>query len=161
MCIKALDFPCPYSFLPTESLTPTTMSSSTNPQPETRGRVDDRFDSSPFQTLGGTPQESRPNIPEWVIDDSFGDWNFPKDDSNESKTIQKFLGHVWLDVNVAFENCPKPKGNLADRKEFLENVKLKGERDFIDSLKAMKESGDWASLFENGTLFFPLYYSTY
>ena len=40
-----------------------------------------------------------------------------------------------------------------DRNEFLTNVKRKGERKFIDSLKALAESGTWADLFEDGTLF--------
>lgn len=81
---------------------------------------------------------------------NFGKWEFPKGGSNESN-IRYFLAHVWLDVKLAFENGPKPKGNLADMEEFVENVKLKGEWEFIDSLKAMAESGDWAGLFENGT----------
>ena len=129
------------------------MSSSSNPQLETRGRVDDRLDPFLSQRLGETPSELRPNISERVIDDDFGDWNFPQDSSNKSK-IKKFLAHVWTDVKLAFENDPKLGENVANMEEFLANVKLKGEWEFIDSLKAMAASGDWAGLFDDGMLFF-------
>ena len=49
------------------------------------------------------------------------------------------------------------KGCLADKDEFLDNVKSKGKKKFIDSLRAManKETQDdaWYELFEDGTLF--------
>jgi hypothetical protein len=103
---------------------------------------------------GGTPPKSQlANIPEPVIDDDFGDWKFPEVGSNDSK-IEKFLFRVFADVKLVLNKDKNMKPHLASDVEFFDNVERRGVWDFINSLKAMAESGVWAPLFEDGTLFF-------
>jgi hypothetical protein len=133
---------------------------STGNKPQTRGRIDDRSDSSTSRRE--TPPQSRiENVPEPLIkavSKRLGSSDFPKDGDDDAM-IQVFLGHVWMDVKLAssFSNDQKLEKNLADMEEFFANVKLKGEWEFIDSLKAMAASGDWAGLFDDGTSSFSFY----
>ena len=112
-----------------------------------RGRVD----SDDPETPRGTPPQTRlANIPAEVFQESceaLGNIIRPEYDNSR---IQRSLGHVWMAIRIALEKDPKLEGHLADIKEFLANVKRKGEPKFIDSLKDMAESGIWAGLFEDG-----------
>jgi hypothetical protein len=126
------------------------MSSGSSPRSPQRGRADDRSETSMSQR--DTPPQSQ--LPERVIHRGFGDWKFPEDDDDDDVAIQRFLGFVWLDVRLVLMNDPNLGERLADIEEFRANVKRKGGRDFINSLKSMAESDVWAPLFEDGTLFF-------
>ncbi len=57
-------------------------------------------------------------------------------------------------IKEAQEHDPKRKDHLADMDEFLDNVKKKGEQNFIESLRAMassKKKDAWEDLFDDGT----------
>lgn len=115
--------------------------SSRTPQ---RGRADD-----PSETSSQRDAPSQSQLPERVIDPEFGGWTFPKDDSSDL-TIRRFLQYVWMDIVDILKNDPKLREHLADKEEFIANVKRKGDRDFIKSLKGLAESRVWAPLFEDG-----------
>jgi hypothetical protein len=65
-----------------------------------------------------------------------------------------------MGVHDALEQDPELKQQLASRDEFRANVTKKGEKNFIDSLRAMaansetQESKAWEGLFTDGTLFY-------
>jgi hypothetical protein len=132
-----------------------TRSSSTDPRQTPQRGDDDRVDPStpPRRT---SPQTRLANIPDedikWAFK-SLGRFVTPRDDDDDGRSNSLTLKRVWLVVNDTLEQDPTLKGLLVDRNEFLTNVKRKGERKFIDSLKALAESGTWADLFEDGTLF--------
>jgi hypothetical protein len=119
--------------------------SSRTPQ---RGRADD-----PSETSSQRDAPPQSQLPERVIHPEFGGWTFPKDDSSDF-TIHRFLGYVWVDIVEILKNDPKLGEHLADKEEFIANVKRKGVRDFINSLKGLAESRVWAPLFEDGISFF-------
>jgi hypothetical protein len=66
---------------------------------------------------------------------------------------------VWQLVNGTLEKDPKMKECLASREEFCNNVARKGEKNFIDSLRAMAANNDtqgskaWDGLYDDGTSF--------
>jgi hypothetical protein len=124
------------------------MSSSSSPRTPQRGRAD-----NPSETSSERDAPPQSQLPERVIDPGFGDWKFPEDDSSDL-TIRRFLQYVWLDIGEVLKNDPKLGEHLADKEEFIANVKRKGVRDFINSLKGWAESRVWAPLFEDGTSFF-------
>jgi hypothetical protein len=80
----------------------------------------------------------------------------PNDDDNE---ILQTLNAVWFLVHEALELDPGLKEDLASKDEFRANVTRKGEKNFIDSLRAMAANSDtqgskaWQDLFQNGTSF--------
>jgi hypothetical protein len=81
---------------------------------------------------------------------------YPKDDENE---ILKVLNVVRTIVQDALKQDPELKEHLASEVEFFANVKRKGEKIFIDSLRAMAANSDtqgskaWGGLFNDGTSF--------
>jgi hypothetical protein len=125
-----------------------------------RDRVqgDDRVDPSTLRR--GTPSSTRlANIPKQAVEeatDFLGRYISPKDDD---KRILSALKHVWFGVQDALEQDPKLKEHLASKEEFHNNVTRKGEKRFIDSLRAMAANSDtqgsraWEDLFEDGTSF--------
>ena len=82
----------------------------------------------------------------------------PEGDDDE---IRNELNYVWMGVRDALgvEQDPKVKRHLASREEFHDNVTRKGEKTFIESLRAMAANSDtrgnkaWEDLFEDGTSF--------
>ena len=78
----------------------------------------------------------------------------PNEDDEE---IWDSIGLIRTAIHEALEQDAGLKERLADKDEFLNNVKSKGKKKFIDSLRAMakKETQDdaWYELFEDGTLF--------
>jgi hypothetical protein len=80
----------------------------------------------------------------------------PEVDDNE------ILGNLTLVRTIVLEALrldPNLKKHLASREEFLDNVMKKGEKTFIDSLRAMAANSDtqggkaWEDLFEDGRFF--------
>ncbi|KAF8492177.1 hypothetical protein F5888DRAFT_1806903 [Russula emetica] len=131
------------------------MASGSNPR-RSRQRVqdDDRVDPSTPQR--GTPSSTRlVNIPKQAVEEASKSLRkiiSPKGDDNE---ILNALKHVWIDVQEALEQDPKLKIHLATKDEFRKNVTRKGEKIFIDSLRAMAAKSDtqgskaWEDLFED------------
>jgi len=113
--------------------------------------------SNPSTSQKGTPSSTRlANIPEGVVGEAIDSLTrniSPKDDDNR---IKKTLNHVWLSVQDALEHDPKLKKLLASKEEFNDNVSMKGEKIFIDLLRAMATESEkqgskaWEHLFEDG-----------
>ena len=103
------------------------------------------------------PQQTRlANIPEEAIKDAFkflGKFISPEDDDNE---IRKSLTHVWFNVQNALEQDLNLKKHLANKEEFLANIRRKGEEQFIELLRDIAKDSSWGRLFDNGTLFSPI-----
>jgi hypothetical protein len=116
----------------------------------------------PSTPQGGSPSKKRlANIPKQVVEKaskSLRKHISPNDDDDE---IKNELTYVWLKVKGALEQDPKLKENLASEEDFGDNVARKGEKTFIDSLRAMAANSDilvqgsraWDNLFEDGTSF--------
>ena len=125
-----------------------------------RQRVQDDGRVDPSTLQGGSPSKKRvANIPKQAIEeatDFLRTHISPKDDD---KQILKALNYVWVDVQDALEQDLSLEKHLASKDEFRDNVTRKGEKDFIDSLRAMAANNDthgnkaWEDLFEDGTSF--------
>jgi hypothetical protein len=138
---------------------PTIMASGSNPQ-QTRQRVrdNDRVDSSTSQR-GTTSSTRLANIPKQAVEKVskyLRQIIFPKGDDE----ILDVLQVVRTLVKGALEQDPKLKEHLASEEEFRENVTRKGERKFIDSLRAAANSDGqgslskaWEDLLQDGTFF--------
>jgi hypothetical protein len=81
---------------------------------------------------------------------------YPDDDDE----IPNALKIVRMLVEGALEQDPKLKEHLASEEELCDNVTRKGEKNFIDSLRAMAVNCDstqgskaWENLFKDGTSF--------
>jgi len=137
------------------------MASVSNPR-RTRQRDrlqgDDRVDPSTPQ--GGSPSQKRlANIPKQAVEKASKLLRkniSPKDGDDE---ITDALIYVWFGVKDTLKQDPKLKKYLASEEEFRDNVTRKGEKNFLDSLRAMAANSDtqgseaWDNLFEDGTLF--------
>jgi hypothetical protein len=130
------------------------MSSGSNPR---RTGQRDRAQGDVVQT---SPSNKRlANIPRQAVEKACKSLRrliFKDDDDDE---ILGALEHVWIGVKGALEQDPKLKERLASEEEFRDNVTMKGEKSFIDSLRAMAANSDtqgskaWHKLFEDGTSF--------
>ena len=108
----------------------------------------------------GTPSETQlTNIPKQDVEKATKSLRrciYPKDDDNE---ILNVLNVVRTIVQDALKQDPELKEHLASEVEFFANVKRKGEKIFIDSLRAMAANSDtqgskaWEGLFNDGTSF--------
>jgi glycyl-tRNA synthetase beta subunit len=135
------------------------MAPGSHPRRSPRHAQDDsRVDSSTPQR--GTPASTRlANIPKQAIEEASDSLrrNILPNDSDEK--ILKALKHVQLIVEEALEHDPELKKLLASKEEFRQNVTRKGEKLFIDSLRAMAGNSDaqgskaWEDLFQDGTFF--------
>jgi hypothetical protein len=80
----------------------------------------------------------------------------PTDDDNE---ILDSINVVRTIIKDALQKDPELKKRLASEEEFRANVTKKGEKTFIDSLRAMAANSNaqgskaWEDLFEDGTSF--------
>jgi hypothetical protein len=72
---------------------------------------------------------------------------YPEDDNTLIKGI---LGVVWVIVRDALKSNKTLEGHLATSKQFQDNVKRKGESQFIDLLRDTAKRRAWHELFENG-----------
>ena len=119
--------------------------------------------SSAFNTMTHPPFSHTPsstrlaNIPKQAVEeatDSPSGRIFPEVDD---KRILNTLRHVWKDVQKVLEQDPKLKKYLASMEEFRDNVTKKGEKSFIDSLRAMATNSEsqgsdaWKDSLEDGT----------
>lgn len=131
------------------------------PEPNHRGkrqRVQKNQDDlvNPPTHQGGCPSKKRlADIPKSAIEKAYQKFRrnvFPEDDDNE---ILDNLSLVWNSVSYALEFDPNLKKHLASVDEFRDNVVKKGEKTFIDSLRAMAANSDtqggkaWEDLFED------------
>jgi hypothetical protein len=93
--------------------------------------ADDRVDPP-------TPPQTQPaNIPAQVFQEAYERLvNNIRPEYDDSR-IQRSLKYVWLAIQDVLEKDPKLKGHLADKNEFLVNVKRKGEQEFIKSPRDM------------------------
>jgi hypothetical protein len=120
-----------------------------------RVQGDDRVEPSTPRT--DTPSSTRlANIPKQAVEKAF---KFLKRNISPEDDDDDILDYVWTGVKGALKQDPKLKEYLASEKEFRDNVTRKGEKNFIDSLRAMATNSDtqgskaWADLFEDGTSF--------
>ncbi len=137
---------------PNDGINPST------PPKRQRVQPDDRVDPSTPQ--GGSPSQKRlANIPKQAVEKASKLLRkniSPKDDDDE---ITDALIYVWFGVKDTLKQDPKLKKYLASEEEFRDNVTRKGEKNFIDSLRAMAANSDtqgseaWEDLFEDGTSF--------
>jgi len=102
------------------------------------------------------------DIPEQDFEEATESLNSITSPRDDDTRILNTLKVVRTLVQVALEKDPKlkvQKGHLANRDEFRNNVKKKGEQKFIDSLRAMAANSDeqgskaWEDLFEDSILF--------
>jgi hypothetical protein len=121
-----------------------------------RVQGDDRVEPSTPRT--DTPSITRlANVPKQAVEKVSK--SLRKNISPDDDEILDALNYVWFGVKGALEQDPKLKEYLASEKEFRDNVTRKGEKNFIDSLRAMVTNSDtqgskaWADLFEDGTSF--------
>ena len=70
-----------------------------------------------------------------------------------ARPFKDSLEIVWGAVKRALRNHPKMEKYLASLEEFLQNVRQKSEKEFIDLLKDMAKKKTWRDLLENGTSF--------
>ncbi len=142
------------------------MASGSNPRRTRQGarQVQDAYRVDPSTPQGGTPSRTRlANIPQRAIDKAVRSLRriiskFPEEEE-EDDDDDAMLGLVWFSVQGVLERDPNLKDHLANKDEFSDNVKKKGEQIFIDSLRAMAANSDeqgskaWEDLFEDGILF--------
>ena len=67
--------------------------------------------------------------------------------------IKQSLKYVWNSINNALTKDLSMSTLLANEEEFQQNVKQKGEQQFIDLLRYMAEKNSWRNLLEHGTYF--------
>ena len=73
--------------------------------------------------------------------------------SDDDARIRRSLKYVWHAVNHALAKDPSMSTLLANKEEFQQNVKQKGEQQFIELLRDIAEKNSWRDLLENGTFF--------
>jgi hypothetical protein len=66
------------------------------------------------------------------------------------------LRSVWIIVDHVLQEDPNLEEHLAERDEFFDNVKRKGEQDFFKSLRDMKKDNSWERLFDDDVFIKPL-----
>ena len=152
-----------YSTFTFPPLLSTIMATRSNPR-RTRQRDrlgvegDDRVDPSTSQR--GTPSKTRlANIPKQALEKASKSLRriVCKDDDDDE--IMNSLDIVQTIVQGALKGNPKQIEHLASNEEFRDNVTKKGEKYFIDSLRAMATNSEtqgskaWEDLFEDGTSF--------
>ena len=111
----------------------------------------------------GTPYEIRlTNIPKQDVEKAskyLRRIKFPKEEDDDDEILDDSLSLVWVLVKGALETDSELKEHLASEEEYFANVKRKGEKIFIDSLRAMAANSDtqgskaWEGLFNDGTSF--------
>jgi hypothetical protein len=120
--------------------------------------LDDCVDPSTSQS--GTPSSTwLANIPKEVVEDASKCLRKLVSPTDDDVKIVQFLSCVWALVQDTIEKDPELKIRLASKEEFYANIARKGEKNLIDSLRAMATNNDmqgskaWEDLFEDGTSF--------
>jgi hypothetical protein len=135
------------------------MASESNPRRmRQHAQDDDRVDPPTPQT--GTPSKTRlAKIPKQVVEEAINSIQKYISSKDDDERIRNSLKYVWVDVQDALEQDPELRIHLANKNEFRANVEREGEKNFIDSLRAMAANSDsqgskaWESLFTDGTSF--------
>jgi hypothetical protein len=100
------------------------------------------------------PRQTRlANIPEEAVKNAYENLDRIISPEDDDRRIRNSLNLIWFCVRDALKQDPKLKEHLADEKEFLANVKRKGEEQFIESLGDIAMERSWERLFDDGTLF--------
>ena len=73
--------------------------------------------------------------------------------SDDDARIRRSMNAVWIIVKDALAKDLSMSTLLANQEEFQQNVKQKGEQQFIDLLRDTAEKNSWRDLLENGTSF--------
>jgi hypothetical protein len=73
--------------------------------------------------------------------------------SYDNARIQRSLKYVWFTVHNALEDDPELSTCRASQKEFLQNLKEKGEQQFFDLLRGAAERKSWRDLLQSSTSF--------
>jgi hypothetical protein len=73
--------------------------------------------------------------------------------SHDNTRIQRSLKYVWFTVHNALEDDPDLSTCRASQKEFLQNLKEKGEQQFFDLLRDVVERKSWRDLLQSSTSF--------
>jgi hypothetical protein len=127
------------------------MTPRSNPPRQTPHRAQD---VDPSTSQRGTSASARlANIPEQAIEKATGTLRRYISPEHDDEDI---IAVVWAIVRTAFLCDPKMKNRLASNEEFCENVKRKGQNNFLESLRAMAANSDtqglkaWEDLFEDG-----------
>jgi hypothetical protein len=133
------------------------MASGSNPR-RTRHSVKHHH---PSTSQTGTPSSLRlASIPKQAIEKAHKTLRkiiSPKDDDDE---IRDSLRIVRMIVNGVLEQDPELKELVASEEKYYDNVTRRGEKIFIDSLRAMAANSEtqgseaWEGLFTDGTLFY-------
>ena len=128
------------------------------PQKQQRVQSNDRADPSTPQ--GGSPSKKRlANIPKQVVENVCRNLRRLISSKGDDDETRDDLDLVWLVVRDTLEQDPKLIRHLASKEEFYDNVTKKGEKAFLESLRAMAANCDvrgnkaWEDLFEDGTSF--------
>jgi hypothetical protein len=135
------------------------MSSNTDPQ-QTRqrgGSVDGLLTDQTHRrgTLGPLPQKRLANIQEQdMIERAFKHISRIISPEDDDEKMWYNLRSVWIIVDHVLQEDPNLEEHLAERDEFFDNVKRKGEQDFFKSLRDMKKDNSWERLFDDGTIHF-------
>ena len=136
------------------------MQSENDPLSELRMQVDEPPDTNTTmpRSTPPTPPSTQPKVslPEQTVQHFCQALAALSQTSSEPDYIQDFLPVVWALVNKYLKQDPNLRSRLAGLEEFEENVKEKGEQQFIDLLKDMAKKENWQGLLENGTSFLPL-----
>jgi hypothetical protein len=70
----------------------------------------------------------------------------------DNDNIRQNLEEIWFTINNILSKDVLPLEKLADKIEFMGNVKRFGEEAFINVLQRIAATGSWADLLNNGML---------
>jgi hypothetical protein len=110
--------------------------------------------STPMKLGSVSPMaQSGMYISDDILDEMYATLGFHIKNKND-EYIKRHLGSIFHAVKEALlDDDRKMEKNLVSTEGFLQNVRQKGEKEFIDLLKDMAEKKSWRDLFENGTSF--------
>ena len=141
---------------------PLTMTPASNTQRMWQHTLDDDHYAEPLTEMPGRSSPSNMNISKQVVKDMtchrLRRNLSPQRDSDEY--ILEILDCIWAIVKGLLKQDPKMEERLASEEEFRENVTRRGEKKFIDLLRAMAANSDTQGnkalddLFEDGSTSF-------
>jgi hypothetical protein len=73
--------------------------------------------------------------------------------SYDNTRLQRSLKYVWVAVHNALEDDPDLSTCRASQKEFLQNLKERGEQQFFDLLRDVAERKSWRDLLQSSKSF--------
>ncbi|KAH9953569.1 hypothetical protein BC827DRAFT_1379867 [Russula dissimulans] len=108
------------------------------------GQLDDHHEIS----MPPPSNQQTLEIPDYAIDKL--KFYTSKDDT---EYIRNYLEDIWFTINNIFSKDVLPLEKLADKIEFMGNVKRFGEEAFINVLQRIAATGSWADLLNNDVFF--------